>query len=190
MNNTIRLLAIIPLLAITLSSARASVIYEFDVSDVTWASSTSGDFSNTTFWFEFADGADLNALNDIDLLSMGFDTAVDHTAFSNPSLGMFNINDIFGISGSVASLTIGGSGSAAVWCANSIGCGGNTMQVGQGGSTSLTYAGASSNGVAHNSVTSHTYFTSASAVPIPAAVWLFGSGLLGLVGIARRKKTA
>ena len=27
-----------------------------------------------------------------------------------------------------------------------------------------------------------------NAVPIPAAVWLFGSGLLGLVGIARRKK--
>ncbi len=27
-----------------------------------------------------------------------------------------------------------------------------------------------------------------SAVPIPAAVWLFGSGLLGLIGIARRKK--
>ena len=29
-----------------------------------------------------------------------------------------------------------------------------------------------------------------SAVPIPAAIWLFGSGLLGLVGMARRKKTA
>jgi hypothetical protein len=29
-----------------------------------------------------------------------------------------------------------------------------------------------------------------SAVPIPAAVWLFGSGLLGLIGIARRKKVA
>ncbi len=28
------------------------------------------------------------------------------------------------------------------------------------------------------------------AVPVPAAVWLFGSGLLGLVGIARRKKVA
>ena len=27
-----------------------------------------------------------------------------------------------------------------------------------------------------------------NAVPVPAAVWLFGSGLLGLVGIARRGK--
>jgi hypothetical protein len=27
-----------------------------------------------------------------------------------------------------------------------------------------------------------------SAVPVPAAVWLFGSGLIGLVGMARRKK--
>jgi hypothetical protein len=31
---------------------------------------------------------------------------------------------------------------------------------------------------------------SVRAVPIPAAVWLFGSGLLGLVGIARHKKAA
>ena len=25
-------------------------------------------------------------------------------------------------------------------------------------------------------------------VPVPAAVWLFGSGLLGLIGMARRKQ--
>jgi hypothetical protein len=29
---------------------------------------------------------------------------------------------------------------------------------------------------------------SASTVPVPAAVWLFGSGLIGLVGIARRRR--
>ena len=28
------------------------------------------------------------------------------------------------------------------------------------------------------------------AIPVPAAVWLFGSGLLGLVGVARRRKSA
>jgi len=31
-------------------------------------------------------------------------------------------------------------------------------------------------------------FGSVSAVPVPAAVWLFGSGLLGLFGMARRKR--
>jgi hypothetical protein len=30
--------------------------------------------------------------------------------------------------------------------------------------------------------------TSVNAVPVPAAFWLFGSGLLGLVAMARRKK--
>src|SRR3989344_1992038 len=33
-------------------------------------------------------------------------------------------------------------------------------------------------------------YTAPNAIPVPAAVWLFGSGLLGLVGIARRKKKA
>ncbi|MCK4708494.1 MAG: VPLPA-CTERM sorting domain-containing protein [Gammaproteobacteria bacterium] len=28
----------------------------------------------------------------------------------------------------------------------------------------------------------------ASPVPVPAAIWLFGSGLIGLISIARKKK--
>ena len=31
---------------------------------------------------------------------------------------------------------------------------------------------------------------SSSAVPVPAAAWLFGSGLVGLIGVARRKARA
>lgn len=41
---------------------------------------------------------------------------------------------------------------------------------------------------------SDAYFDNVSmtvnAIPVPAAVWLFGSGLIGLVGMARRKKAA
>ena len=35
----------------------------------------------------------------------------------------------------------------------------------------------------------HLLSTSPSTVPVPATVWLFGSGLIGLIGVARRKKT-
>ncbi len=35
--------------------------------------------------------------------------------------------------------------------------------------------------------TNDTLTVTLGAVPVPAAVWLFGSGLIGLVGIARRK---
>ena len=44
-------------------------------------------------------------------------------------------------------------------------------------------------GVAYSLALSGT-IASVSAVPVPAAVWLFGSGLLGLVGVARRKSHA
>jgi len=44
---------------------------------------------------------------------------------------------------------------------------------------------------AGNDLTDYFYIRSADAtvVPVPAAIWLFGSGLIGLVGIARRKKS-
>jgi hypothetical protein len=32
-----------------------------------------------------------------------------------------------------------------------------------------------------------TYSMTISAIPVPAAVWLFGSGLIGLIAVARRK---
>ena len=38
-----------------------------------------------------------------------------------------------------------------------------------------------------NGVTSAQFAGSTSVVPVPAALWLFGSGLLGLVAVSRRK---
>jgi len=35
-----------------------------------------------------------------------------------------------------------------------------------------------------------SYTWTLQAVPVPAAVWLFGSGLIGLIGLARRKADA
>lgn len=39
-------------------------------------------------------------------------------------------------------------------------------------------------------LSSGAFSGSLSIVPVPAAAWLFGSGLLGLIGMARRKKAA
>ena len=44
------------------------------------------------------------------------------------------------------------------------------------------------NEIGNGSVGPAGTWTSASVVPVPAAVWLFGSGLIGLAGVARRKK--
>ena len=48
--------------------------------------------------------------------------------------------------------------------------------------------GFTASGVINTPNPNYSLHIAPSAVPIPAAVWLFGSGLLGLVGIARRKK--
>ena len=41
-----------------------------------------------------------------------------------------------------------------------------------------------------NTQYSEVFNVTVSAVPVPAAAWLFGSGLLGLVGVARRRRQA
>ena len=38
-------------------------------------------------------------------------------------------------------------------------------------------------------LTGSGFVTAAPAVPVPTSIWLFGSGLIGLVGFARRKKS-
>lgn len=40
----------------------------------------------------------------------------------------------------------------------------------------------------HNSILTYSFNLHTIAAPIPAAIWLFGSGLLGLIGVSRKKK--
>jgi hypothetical protein len=80
-----------------------------------------------------------------------------------------------------------GSGLATITCSNA--------SCGAGSTWSLDYAAVvpvgDASGFGGTPYTVHLSGTVAGAViPVPAAVWLFGSGLLGLVGIARRKKAS
>lgn len=55
-----------------------------------------------------------------------------------------------------------------------------------GGPRAYTWADFTNNGGNFADLSNARAF---SVVPVPAAVWLFGSGLLGLAGIARRKRS-
>jgi hypothetical protein len=87
---------------------------------------------------------------------------------------------------------------AGAWGTNAEGVADVTCGVdcGDGDSYTLTYTGrvpagdpSSFGNVAYRLNLTGTV-SAPSAIPVPAAVWLFGSGLVGLVGVARRKKTA
>jgi len=76
------------------------------------------------------------------------------------------------------------SGIASVTCA--VDCAiGDTYVLDYAAHTPKDGGGTSFKGVLYNFHMEGTV----AAVPVPAAVWLFGSGLLGLVGVARRKKS-
>jgi hypothetical protein len=86
-----------------------------------------------------------------------------------------DLNQTTGSTGSVWDVTIVAAGTpGAVWHQNSFA--GYAYLLRADGTRTLDFI----------SPTGHSLYV--SAVPVPAAVWLFGSGLLGLAGIARRRK--
>jgi len=117
-------------------------------------------------------------------VAAGFDTGFSffYSAIFNP--GSLNVYDGLNGTGSIlASLdmpltTFAGApdpnGAFSPFVALGVGFAGTAK--------SVSFAGVQ-NQIAFDDVT----FGAASVVPLPPAVWLFGSGLLGLVGMARRK---
>jgi hypothetical protein len=95
--------------------------------------------------------------------------------------------DLAGVGDESISLGIheanGGFRRHATWYDNPIHSNSETMDfiATRGGEFSLGYAQGNAGSF---------LVTTLQPVPVPAALWLFGSGLLGLIGISRRKKTA
>ena len=67
---------------------------------------------------------------------------------------------------------------------------GNRAWMGAYNSTSAVYYTDGSHWTSDygSSVQTGSFLVQTSPVPVPAAVWLFGFGLIGLIGVARRKK--
>ena len=85
----------------------------------------------------------------------------------------------------VASIDMGQGAAATVTCSDAGACGNGANYI-LNYSANVPATSANFPGVAYKLHLEGKV----SAVPVPAAVWLFGSGLLGLVGVARRKKSA
>jgi hypothetical protein len=145
------------------------------------ATITSQNGSNLSGWSSTLS----SQLNTINGLINGPATSLldkDNSSFGigfNPFQTSYDLSNWGGYAGQVATkgLTVSGPGSAIYALTASSSQVGSQASVSQPYDVSFTQA---------NGLT----FTSAAAVPVPAAVWLLGSGLLGLAGVARRKTAA
>jgi hypothetical protein len=101
----------------------------------------------------------------------------------NPATsGVWDVTNTNGAAFWYGSVSNGNTGSGSQTLYSELtGAGGNTTK---GTSASVETVSLSSGGL------SFTGLKTAPPVPLPAAVWLLGSGLLGLTGVARRKSKA
>lgn len=128
-----------------------------------------------------------------DVIGLNGSTTVGTLTFSSPvtnpviaiwSLGQPSILSSFTFD---ATPTLEAGGPNSIYGGSSIVVNGNTVSGNEGNGVILF--GGTYSSISWASTNENWYgFTVGTAVPVPAAVWLFGSGLLGLVGIARRKK--
>ena len=152
----------------TLYGAGASTNSLFAINRATGASSNLGNIG-------FFSGGDL-AFKDskLYLATSNQLVRVDLTAnASGTVVGPFGFSNVFGLATAENGILYGISGTQ-VFSVNTV----------TGAGTLVSNFGGKGLGTSYGS----SFFLESRPVPVPAAVWLFGSGLLGLVGAVRRKK--
>jgi hypothetical protein len=142
--------------------------------DISWI----GDVTLDSVWLATTDPAtdgDVSFPGNWDPVSSFFTGCDSGCSPGDPSISGLYVGSLFGVSGDQAiarlNFTLNSGPSAAInMAAAAIG---GTWSSYTSGNFTNTYNGATINAI--------------NTVPAPAAVWLFGSGLVGLAGLARRR---
>lgn len=117
-------------------------------------------------------GGGTDDLSNVVFLTMGSGGAASLTSFTSVN----NFVSIEGWSFDLASLTIVDQTAGLLSLKGTGSLSGNNLDL-----TDAVFS--------FSTTSMNSYSMTITAVPVPAAVWLFGSGLIGLIGVARRKKS-
>ena len=131
--------------------------------------------------FNLADAPDTGAIGVYGLDAAGL-TATDIGSGWTDGPGDYFYSDIFAntTTGYDLSLAIPSDATLGTYTIDFIFAGpGGTPGTGNGGRWATDI---------ESTTVAHSFDLVVSQIPVPAAVWLFGSGLLGLVGVARRRR--
>ena len=192
------------LLGLSVSSANASVV---DSADVSFGSMTYTTFIDTTTSLTWLD---------LDNFYLGYTFNSVKTALIGSGFHIANEAEMLGLESSIPIVPANFAAEAAIVGGN-LAANGGTRDIiwgvyddENGGNASYTFKGPSStlwgnalgaidpdslfslqNGSQHNDLGAWVVSDNViSAVPVPAAVWLFGTALIGFVGMSRRRKVA
>ena len=130
--------------------------------------------------------------NVVDILSIAANLDITLTGDGSDQSWVFNVGNYLSI-GANTNIVLDnvGENSSVIWNVLGDSTGGAGLgyaSLGVGGSCGGLYSATSYISVGATSVVGGDgCSTTTTVVPVPVAVWLFGSGLLGLVGAARRK---
>jgi hypothetical protein len=178
------------LLFVTLG-AKAGLIYDFDVSDTSWANSVIGDFTNASVFVEFDVNTDFNNLTLTDITSMGFNTVYGSVSSLNVFATTTILSSFFKKVNDDVYLTVGYTGiHEAITSQEPL----STLQFGQGGLANLYISNHGKQTMSANTFSIITkefkgVLRAVAPVPEPSTLAIFALGLTGLASRRFKKQS-